>query len=139
MGNMPAQQVMGPTSVHGTLSLTAQCNDVQCYSHGMFIIVVGNNDLEQKLKPKPFTLCKGVRQWSCCISQVCGMLFAKPLTELTTVWLDNVMDSAPPGDVTGCLLSVMVPCHGHSATWHSITVFIGEVLFLFSVLEVFLS
>jgi hypothetical protein len=65
------------------------------------------------------------------------MLFAKPLTKLTTIWLDNIMDGVPPGDVTGCSLSVIVPRHGHSATWHSITVFIGEVLFHFSVLEVF--
>jgi hypothetical protein len=65
------------------------------------------------------------------------MSFAKPLSELTTIWLDNVMDSVPLGDVTSCSLSVIVPLHGHSATWHSITVFIGEVLFLFSVLEVF--
>jgi hypothetical protein len=65
------------------------------------------------------------------------MSFAKPLTELTTIWLDNVMDGVPPGDVTGCSLSVIVPCHGHLATWHSITVFIGKVLFHFSVLEVF--
>jgi hypothetical protein len=65
------------------------------------------------------------------------MSFAKPLTELTTIWLDNIMNGVPPGDVTGCSLSVIVPCHGHSATWHSITVFIGEVLFCFSVLEVF--
>jgi hypothetical protein len=65
------------------------------------------------------------------------MLFAEPLTELTTIWLDNIIDGVPPGDVTGCSLSVIVPHHGHSATWHSITVFISEVLFLFSVLEVF--
>jgi hypothetical protein len=51
MGDMPAQQVMGPASAHGTLSLTAWCNDVQCCSHGRFIIVVSNNDLEQKLNP----------------------------------------------------------------------------------------
>jgi hypothetical protein len=61
MGNMPAQQVaqqvMGPASVHGTLSLTARCNDVQCCSHGTFIIIVGNDDLEQKLTLNP-TLCK---------------------------------------------------------------------------------
>jgi hypothetical protein len=48
---MPAQQVMGPASVHGTLSLRAWCNDVQCCSHGMFIIVIRNDDLEQKLDP----------------------------------------------------------------------------------------
>jgi hypothetical protein len=28
------------------------------------------------------------------------MSFAKPLTELTNIWLDNVMDDVPPGDVT---------------------------------------
>jgi hypothetical protein len=58
MGNMPAQQVMGPASIHGTLSLTARCNDVQCCSHGMFIIVVSNDDLEQKLNPKPLPCAK---------------------------------------------------------------------------------
>jgi hypothetical protein len=58
MGNMPAQQVMGPASVHGTLSLTAQCNDVQCCSHGTFIIVIGNDDLEQKLNLKPLPCAK---------------------------------------------------------------------------------
>jgi hypothetical protein len=58
------------------------------------------------------------------------MSFAKPLTELTTIWLDNIINGVPPGDVTGCSPFVIVPCHGHSATWHSIT-FIGEVLFLF--------
>jgi hypothetical protein len=67
------------------------------------------------------------------------MSFAQLLTELTIIWLDNIMDGVPPGDVTGCSLSVIVPHHGHSATWHSITMFIGEVLFLFSVLKVFLS
>jgi hypothetical protein len=56
---------------------------------------------------------------------------AEPLTELTTIWLDNVMDGVSPRDVTGCSLSVIVPRHGHLATWHSITVFIGEVIFLF--------
>jgi hypothetical protein len=62
MENMPAEQVMGSASIYGTLSLMAQCNDVQCCSHSTFILVVSNNDLEQKLNPKPFTLCKGVRQ-----------------------------------------------------------------------------
>jgi hypothetical protein len=51
---MPAQQVMGPSGIHGTLSFTAQCNDVQCCSHGMFIIVVSNDDLEQN--PKAYSL-----------------------------------------------------------------------------------
>jgi hypothetical protein len=27
------------------------------------------------------------------------------------------MDGVPPGDVTGCSPSVIVPCHGRSATW----------------------
>jgi hypothetical protein len=130
MGNMPAQQVMGPASVHGTLSLTAWCNDVQCCLHGMFIIVISNDDLEQRLTLLP-TLCKGVRQQSCSIGYVPSTLLAKPLTELTTIWLYNIMDGVPPGDVTGCSLSVIVPCHGHLATWHSITVFIGDVFFLF--------
>jgi hypothetical protein len=48
---MPAQQVMGPASVHDTLSLRAWSNDVQCCSHGTFIIIVSNDDLEQKLNP----------------------------------------------------------------------------------------
>jgi hypothetical protein len=58
MGNMPAQQVIGPASIHGTLSLTAWCNDVQCCSHSMFIIIIGNDDLEQKLNPKPLPCAK---------------------------------------------------------------------------------
>jgi hypothetical protein len=58
MGNMPAQQVMGPASIHGTLSLTARCNDVQCCLHGTFIIVVSNDDLEQKLSPIPLPCAK---------------------------------------------------------------------------------
>jgi hypothetical protein len=66
MEHMPAQQVMGPAGVHGTLSLTARCNDVQYCSHSTFIIVIGNDDLEQKLTLLP-TLCKGVRQQSCSI------------------------------------------------------------------------
>jgi hypothetical protein len=51
MEHMPAQQVIGPASIHGTLSLMAWCNDVQCCLHGTFIIVIGNDDLEQKLNP----------------------------------------------------------------------------------------
>jgi hypothetical protein len=49
---------MGPASVHGTLSWTAQCNDVQCCSHGMFIIVVSNDDLGQKLNPNRLSCAK---------------------------------------------------------------------------------
>ena len=63
---------------------------------------------------------------------------AKPLTKLTTIWLDNVMNSVPPGDVTSCSLFVIVPRHGHLAIWHSIIMFIDEVLFRFSGLELFL-
>ena len=63
--------------------------------------------------------------------------FAKPLTKLTTIWLDNVMNGVPPGDVTGCPLFVIVPCHGHLEIRHSIIVFIDEVLFCFSELELF--
>jgi hypothetical protein len=99
----------------------------------MFIIVIGNDDLGQKLNSKPFTLCKGVRQPLCSVGYVCSTLLAKPLTELTIIWLDNVMDGVSPGDVTGCSLSVIVPRHGHSTTWHSITMFIGEVFFIFCV------
>jgi hypothetical protein len=55
---MPAQQVMGPTSVHGTLSLMARCSDVQCCLYGTFIIVVGNNDLGQKLNPNQLPCAK---------------------------------------------------------------------------------
>jgi hypothetical protein len=67
MQNMPAQQVMGPTSVHGTLSLMAHCNDVQHCSHSTFIIVVGNNDLEQKLNPNHLP-CAEVLGNSCAAS-----------------------------------------------------------------------
>jgi hypothetical protein len=63
---MPAQQVMGPASIHGTLSLTAQCNDVQCCSHSTFIIVVSNDDLKQKLNPKPLP-CAKVLGSSCAV------------------------------------------------------------------------
>jgi hypothetical protein len=58
MENMPAQQVMGPASVYGTLSLMAQCNDVQCCSHNTFIIIISNDDLEQKLNPKRLPCAK---------------------------------------------------------------------------------
>ena len=78
------------------------------------------------------TLCKRCTvNWSCCIGYVCSTSCTKPLTELTTIWLDNVMDGVPPGDVTGCSLSVIVPCHGHLAKWHSTTVFISGVYFIF--------
>jgi hypothetical protein len=58
MEHMPAQQVMGPASIHGTLSLMARCNDVQCCSHGTFIIVVSNDDLKQKLNPNRLPCAK---------------------------------------------------------------------------------
>jgi hypothetical protein len=75
MEDMPAQQVMGPASVHGTLSLMAWYNDVQCCSQGTFIIVVGNDDLEQKLNPKPLPCAKvlgnsraaSVKSVACCL------------------------------------------------------------------------
>ena len=55
-----------------------------------------------------------------------------PLIKLTTTWLDNIMDSVPPGDETGCSLSVIVPRHRSLDNWHSITVVDnhGVVLFL---------
>ena len=80
---------------------------------------------------------KGVRHWSCSVSYVHSTSFAKPLTKLTTIWLDNVMNGVPPADVTSCSLFVIVPHHGHLAIWHSIIVFIDEVLFLYSGLEAF--
>jgi hypothetical protein len=66
---------MGPASVHGTLSLMARCIDVQCCSHGMFIIVVSNDDLEQKLNFKPLPCAKllgngraaSVKSAACCL------------------------------------------------------------------------
>jgi hypothetical protein len=64
---MPAQQVMGPASVHGTLDLMARCNDVQCCLYGMFIIVVGDDDLEQKLNPSRLP-CAKVLGSSCAAS-----------------------------------------------------------------------
>jgi hypothetical protein len=56
--NMPAQQVMGPASVHGTLSLMARCSDVQCCLYGTFIIVVSSDDLGQKLNPNRLPCAK---------------------------------------------------------------------------------
>ena len=87
--------------------------------HGTFIIVVSNDDLGQNLTLN-LHCAKGVRQRSCSVGYVRSMLFAKPLTKLTTIWLDNVMNSVPLGDVTGCPLFVIVPRHGHLANWHSI-------------------
>jgi hypothetical protein len=96
----------------------------------MFIIVVSNNDLEQKLILNlPCT--KGVQYHLCCIGHVCGMPSTEPLTKLTTIWLDNIMDGVPPEDVTSCSLSVIVPCHGHLAKQHSTTMFISGVYFFF--------
>jgi hypothetical protein len=129
---MPAQQVMGPASVYDTLSLTARCDDVQCCLHGTFVIVVGNDDLGQKLNPNRLPCAKVLGNSRAASVMSAARCSLKPLTELTTIWLDNIMNGVPPGDETGCSLFVIVPRHGRSATRHSIT-FIGEVLFLFSV------
>jgi hypothetical protein len=107
---------MGPASIHGTLSLTAQCDNVQCCSHGTFIIVIGNNDLEQKPKLIAYLVQKVYGYQSCCVSHVHGTLTTGPLTKLTTIWLDNAMDGVLLGDVTSCSLSVIAPRHGHLAT-----------------------
>ena len=48
------------------------------------------------------------------------------------------MDGVPPGDVTGCLLSVIVPHHGHLAKQHSNTVSMWCSLFHFPGLKVLL-
>ena len=98
--------------------------------HGTFIIIVSNDDLGQNLTLN-LHCAKGVKQHSCSVGYVCSMPFAKPLTKLTTIWLDNVMNGVPLGDVTGCSLFMIVLCHGHLAIWHSIIVFIDEVLFLY--------
>jgi hypothetical protein len=76
MKNMPAQQVMGPASIHGILSLMAQCNDVQCCSHGTFIIVIGNNDLEQKSNPNclPYAKVLGNGHAALVMSTACRLL-----------------------------------------------------------------
>jgi hypothetical protein len=66
---------------------------------------------------------------SCSVGYIHSMLCTEPLIELTTIWLDNIMDGVPPGDVTGCSLSVIVPHHGHLAKWHSTTVFNGGPYF----------
>jgi hypothetical protein len=67
------------------------------------------------------------------------MSFAKPLTELATIWLDNVMNGVPRGDVTSCLLFVIVSRHGHLAKkkWHSTTMFIGGPFFFCLCLRLF--
>ena len=85
----------GPRKRSWHLELTARCNDVQCYLHGTIIVVVGNDDLEQMLTPY-LTLCKKVYGYqSCCVGYVRGTLCTEPLTKLTTIWLDNVMDNDP--------------------------------------------
>jgi hypothetical protein len=50
MQTMPAQQVMGPDCIHGTLSLMAQCNNnsVLFIWHNLSF-VIENDDLEHKL------------------------------------------------------------------------------------------
>jgi hypothetical protein len=115
MEHMPAQQVMGPAQRSwylelkwlGTMMFSAVHTARSSLSSAMMT-------LNKKLTLLP-TLCKGVRQQSCSVGYVCSTLLAKPLTELTTIWLDNIMDDVPLGDVTGCSLSVIVPCHGHLA------------------------
>jgi hypothetical protein len=67
--------------------------------------------IEQKLIPKPLPCAKVLGNSCAVLVKVRGMLFAKPLTELITIWLDNVMDGVLLGDVTSCSLSVIVPCH----------------------------
>jgi hypothetical protein len=76
--------------------------------------------------------------WLCSVGYVCSTSCTEPLTKLTSIWLDNIMDGVSLGDVTSFSLSVIVPCHGHLAKWHSTTVFISGVCFIYSVLEVFL-
>ena len=57
------------------------------------------------------------------------LVLVAPLTELTTTWLDNVVDGVPLGDVTGCSLSVTVPRHRSLGNRHSTTVVHGGVTF----------
>ena len=60
------------------------------------------------------------------IGYVWLLVLVAPLTELTTIWLDNVVDSVPLGDVTGCSLSVTVPRHRSLGNRHCITVIIDN-------------
>ena len=43
------------------------------------------------------------------------LILVAPLTKMTILWLDNVVDGVPLGDVTSCSLSVTVP--RHKVTW----------------------
>ena len=60
------------------------------------------------------------------------LVLVAPLTKLTTIWLDNVMDGVPPGDETGCSLSVTVPRHKSLGNQHCITIVINHSVVIFS-------
>ena len=57
------------------------------------------------------------------------LVLVAPLTKLTILWLDNVVDGVPPGDVTGCSLSVTVPHHRSLGNRHNTTVIHSGVIF----------
>ena len=57
------------------------------------------------------------------------LVLVAPLTELAILWLDNVVDGVPPGDVTGCSLSVTVPRHRSLGNQHNTTIIHGGVIF----------
>ena len=57
------------------------------------------------------------------------LVLVAPLTKLTTLWLDNIMDSVPLGDVTGCSLSMTVPRHRSLGNRHNTTIIHGGVIF----------
>ena len=69
----------------------------------------------------------------CCVLLVMSSStsLVAPLTKLTTIWLDNVVDGVPPGDVTGCSLSVTVPHHRSLGNRHSITIIIDNGVVIF--------
>ena len=66
------------------------------------------------------------------VSYVRLLVLVAPLTKLTTVWLDNIVDGVPPGDVTSCSLSMTVPCHRSLGNRHCITVVIDHGVVIFS-------
>ena len=69
-GNMPAQQVMGPTSVHGTLSspLSAMMSSAVYTARSSLssATMTTNKGYTRTL------LAKGVRSLLCCVGLVCG-------------------------------------------------------------------